>query len=99
MLFITSFTVIQHFSLPVDFVCFRGLLTVIVCTPYENQEDWIICATKFRGTIYLCAFDTTDKVHSRKNMTERDKLMTYWGYKFEQYMTTGMFISTVSGNC
>jgi len=38
--------------------------------------------------IYLCAFDTEDSVHRRETATERDKVMSSWGYKFEQYMTS-----------
>lgn len=74
-------------SLSVDFVCFRGLLTLLVCTPYENKEDWIIVATKYHGTIYLCAFDTESGIRRRQTMNERDDLMSYWGFKFEQYVT------------
>ncbi|XP_055948080.1 decapping and exoribonuclease protein-like [Argiope bruennichi] len=70
----------------IDFVCFRGLLTTIGATIYENKEDWLICATKFRSVIYLCAFDTDQNVLRRETATERDKLMSSWGYKFEQYL-------------
>lgn len=72
----------------IDFVCFRGLLTTIGTTIYENKDDWLICATKFRSVIYLCAFDTEDHVHRRETATERDKQMSAWGYKFEQYLVT-----------
>lgn len=36
--------------LSTDFVCFRGLLTQLMCTPYENREGWIVCATRY----YCC---------------------------------------------
>lgn len=75
-------------KLKMQFVCFRGLLTVICATLYENHEDWIICATKFKSVIYLCAFETEQDINRRDNMTERDKLMCSWGYKFEQYMSS-----------
>lgn len=73
----------------VDFVCFRGLLTSICGTLYENKDGWIICATKYKSVIYLCAFDTERDVERREKMSEREKLMCSWGYKFEQYMTSG----------
>ena len=44
--------------LPVDFVCFRGLLVALMTTLYENSNDWEVWAIKFRGTIYLCAKET-----------------------------------------
>ncbi|KAF0299349.1 Decapping and exoribonuclease protein [Amphibalanus amphitrite] len=73
-------------SLSTDFVCYRGLITKLMATPYENREPWIICATKWRGTIYLCAFDTEQKIAERQRETPRQKAMSSWGYKFEQYM-------------
>lgn len=51
----------------------------------------MICATKHKSIIYLCAFDTDDSTHRRESATERDKVMSSWGYKFEQYMVSGKF--------
>lgn len=75
--------------LSTDFMCFRGLLTELMCTPYESREGWIICATKYCGTIYLCAYDTPSRIAQKENETETQKKMCSWGYKFEQYMTDG----------
>ncbi|XP_054716954.1 decapping and exoribonuclease protein-like [Uloborus diversus] len=72
----------------VDFVCYRGLLTKLCCTVYENREDWLVCATRYRSVVYLVAFDTEQDVERRDSMTERDRLMSAWGYKFEQYVTS-----------
>ncbi|KAJ8678814.1 hypothetical protein QAD02_014601 [Eretmocerus hayati] len=69
-----------------DFVCFRGLLTRICSTPYNDQEDWIICAAKFQGTIYLCAFDTEEQKHKFANMSEKNLKFMSWGFKFEQFL-------------
>lgn len=75
--------------LSTDFVCFRGLLTQLMCTPYENREGWIVCATRFRNTIYLCAYETPERKAQREGETEMQKTMCSWGYKFEQYMIDG----------
>lgn len=75
-------------QLSTDFVCWRGLLTKILCTPYESQDGWIICVTKFQGTYYLCEFETKKRARDRENESERQKLMCYWGVKFEQFVTT-----------
>lgn len=75
--------------LSTDFVCFRGLLTKLLCTPYEGREGWIVCATRFRKTIYLCAYDTAEKHAQEVTETEVQKMMSSWGYKFEQYMIDG----------
>jgi RAT1-interacting protein len=72
-----------------DFVCFRGLLTMLMCTPYEMNDDWIICATKWKGIIFLCARETEKKRLYRAQLSERDRQFTSWGYKFEQYMSSG----------
>lgn len=69
-----------------DFVCFRGLLRLIMCTPYENQEGWIILATKFNGTIYLCAEETPKKAADRLNKTENDLKFCRYGFKFESFI-------------
>lgn len=68
------------------FFCYRGLLTCIACTPYENREPWKIVALLYKGNIYLCARDTEEKVHRKLNMSDKEKQFTSWGYKFEQYI-------------
>ncbi|XP_069672153.1 decapping and exoribonuclease protein-like isoform X2 [Periplaneta americana] len=70
------------------FVCFRGLLTMLLCTPFEQQEGWIILASKHGGTIFLCAKETEEKHQQRELMTDRQRQFMSWGYKFEQYMTS-----------
>lgn len=75
----------------VKFFCYRGLMTCIACTPYENQEPWKIVAVLHKGSIYLCARDTEDKIKRKVNMTEQEKRFTSWGYKFEQYLLSGKF--------
>ncbi|KAI8429928.1 hypothetical protein MSG28_000398 [Choristoneura fumiferana] len=69
-----------------NFFCYRGLMTCVACTPYENKEPWKIVALLFKGNIYLCARDTEEKLHRKNNMTPEEKKFTSWGYKFEQYM-------------
>lgn len=75
--------------LSTDFVCFRGLLRLIMCTPYERRDSWIILATKYKGTIYLCAKDTDKQIQEKKNQTEDTKRILSYGFKFEQYILTG----------
>ena len=40
-------------SNPLLKVCYRGLLTTLLCTPYEGKEGWEVTAARWRGTIYL----------------------------------------------
>ena len=72
----------------IDFVCWRGLMTKLLTTPYENREGWIVAASKCRGTWFLYDFETEAKKLRESQMNEEQREMTYWGYKFEQYVAT-----------
>lgn len=69
-----------------DFVCFRGLLRMLMSTPYEENEPWIVLATKFKSTIYLCAQETEAKKCEKLRRTERDKKFLRYGFKFENHI-------------
>lgn len=73
-------------SLSTDFVCFRGLCTTIMCTPYEKREGWQLFAVKHKGTIYLRQMDTEAKIKAEANKPEHQLKMSSWGYKFEQFV-------------
>lgn len=68
------------------FVCFRGLLTKIMCTPYEFSDKFCIHATRYRGTIYLHALDTKEMEMIRAHATNYNKQVCYYGFKFEQFV-------------
>lgn len=72
-----------------DFICRRGALKIILCSPYR-REDWIICASKYRGTIYLCEFYTNEKEYEHVNATIETKQINSQGLKFEQFMLAGI---------
>lgn len=72
------------------FFCYRGLLTCLACTPYENNEPWKIVAILFKGKIYLCARNTEEKIRRTQNMSEWEKLCSSWGFKFEQFLLSGI---------
>lgn len=78
--------------LAVDFVCFRGLLRMLMCAPYEQLDNWIVLATKYKGTIYLCAQDTEECKKKRATQDEKTKRVLSYGFKFEQYMLTGRYL-------
>lgn len=79
-----------------DFVCFRGLLRQIMCTPYEYREPWIILAIKFKDTIYLCAEETQKQAQDRVNQTDTLKKILSYGFKFEQFILTGLTFHSIS---
>lgn len=72
-----------------QFVCFRGLLRFLMCTPYDFREQWTILAMKYKGTIYLCQMETEQKKFQRLNEDEKSKRFCSYGFKFEQYLLTG----------
>ena len=61
-----------------------------MCVPYENRDDLMIGVIRFRGTYFLCEFDTELKIQQKKNTTPKQEEMCAWGFKFEQYVTVGM---------
>lgn len=89
---VTNFQQIRANRRPInaDFVCFRGLLRMIMCTPFEDREDWIILAMKYRGTIYLCGQDTEKKKFDNQNMSEQNKKFCSYGFKFEEYLLSSV---------
>lgn len=80
-------TKLKKRCLNTDFICWRGLLTKLLTTPYENRDGWMIGVTLFSGTYYLCEFETEEKKHQRETTTQRQDEMCCWGWKFEQYLT------------
>lgn len=75
------------------FICFRGLLTKMMCTPYEFSDKFCIHATRYRGTIYLHAFDTKDMELIRNHTTNYCKQVCYYGFKFEQFILSSEYIN------
>lgn len=69
-----------------DFVCFRGLLRMLMSTPYEEREAWIVLATKFKDTIYLCSQETQQKKSEKQRRTARDIKFMRYGFKFESFL-------------
>lgn len=61
-----------------DFVCFRGLLTKVMITPF-TREDWRVCAMRFQRTVYLWSFE------EERDFPNKEKFV-FWGYNFENYV-------------
>lgn len=80
-------------SLYTDFICWRGLLTKLLCTPYEQRDGWEIAVSSFNGTLYMCEFDSEQRLQQQAEQTDALKEMSYWGLKFEQYVTAGQLPS------
>ncbi|KAL3997985.1 RAI1 like PD-(D/E)XK nuclease family protein [Acanthocheilonema viteae] len=81
-----------------DFVCWRGTLTRIACSPYECRDGWRVAVVRYKSVNFICEFPTNEKILRLKSMSDRDKLMTYWGFKFEQYVTSDSLSSEPNRN-
>ncbi|CAI5440268.1 unnamed protein product [Caenorhabditis angaria] len=71
-----------------EFFTWRGLLTKIGAAVYAGSGDtWRFRAFRIHGVVFMCEEETEDKTRKMEAQTDREKHMTYWGHKFEQYMT------------
>ncbi|KAI8356103.1 hypothetical protein EDC96DRAFT_261549 [Choanephora cucurbitarum] len=70
-----------------DIVTWRGIMTKILCTPYARREPWELRATRYKDTIYLEEQTTEQKKQQESQATEKQKRMSYWGYRFETLCT------------
>ncbi|KAG2214531.1 hypothetical protein INT46_003081 [Mucor plumbeus] len=77
----------QDNQITADIVTWRGIMTKILCTPYSRKEPWELRATKHNGTIYIEEHVTEKKKNSENQASDRQKLMSYWGYRFETLCT------------
>ncbi|CAF0849438.1 unnamed protein product [Brachionus calyciflorus] len=80
-----------------DFVCWRGLLTTMSYSPYEKYKDWMFSIILHRGTYYMCEIETDAQKNERLNANEISKSFTYWGHKFETYITSDFPSESPSG--
>ncbi|XP_076035928.1 decapping and exoribonuclease protein-like [Oratosquilla oratoria] len=61
-------------------VCAHHVLSTIAQTPYTSQSPWTLCATKFRGTLFL--YTDEDEIYENN--------YTRWGLVFKHLMQGGM---------
>jgi RAT1-interacting protein len=69
-----------------DIITWRGIMTKLLCLPYNNNDDIDLNIEFFDGHIFM-EEDHKLKMSKQRHMNERDKLMCYWGYKFESAAT------------
>ncbi|KAF7723121.1 Dom-3 Z [Apophysomyces ossiformis] len=78
-----------------DIVTWRGIISKIMCTPYQQGDPWEFRATRYdvkmkekpKGTIYIEEQMTKSKRAFETNKSEHQSLMEYWGQKFESLAT------------
>lgn len=69
-----------------DVITWRGIMTKLLCLPYNRNDDLDLNIVFFDGHIFM-EEDHEMKMNKRRSMNEKDKLMCYWGYKFETVAT------------
>ncbi|KAJ3102470.1 Dom-3 Z [Phlyctochytrium planicorne] len=79
------------------FVTWRGIMTKIFCTPYA-QDAWELRATFFNDTIYIMEYETPERRQQSFGGSDREKLMAYWGYRFESLSTLSKPPDEVDGS-
>ncbi|OQV18173.1 putative Decapping and exoribonuclease protein [Hypsibius exemplaris] len=84
----------------VNVICWRGRLTDLLVTPYNRKDTWTLVACNIDDIIYLSYVNESDKESKMDSTLEatvekvpslEDKRQTsrmYWGFKFEQVMTS-----------
>ncbi|KZF21301.1 rai1 protein [Xylona heveae TC161] len=73
-----------------DFITWRGMMTKIMATPFDNFNGFEMNATFFQGTIFieenheykLAQWQMQKSQPPRRGGPSQD-LMSFWGYKFE----------------
>ena len=79
-----------------NFIAWRGILTKMLCSLYNHQEPWTVAATLYKGTIYLEELETEERRKSKASMSPQHKATSYWGMKFEEYVTSKGIIDTAN---
>ena len=82
-----------------NIVTWRGMITKLLCSPYNKSEPWKVAATLHNGTIYLSEIETEEAKERTERQTPREQQYCYWGVKFEDYMTvkgTYVLISSIA---
>uniref|UniRef100_A0A915EPI0 Decapping nuclease n=1 Tax=Ditylenchus dipsaci TaxID=166011 RepID=A0A915EPI0_9BILA len=74
-----------------DFLIWRGTLTRLGVSPFDvvkNGTGIKIACCKFKGVIFICEYETESKRRVESGQGDKGKMMSYWGHKFEQYITS-----------
>ncbi|XP_042147933.1 decapping and exoribonuclease protein [Ixodes scapularis] len=75
-------------GLGVNFVCKRGMLATVARTPFSTDQSWLVSATRYKDTLYLCKFKREYEGPWDPKYARVEQKMNFWGHKFEQYMTS-----------
>lgn len=72
------------------FITYRRTLISVMCSAFGNSERLHIMATLYKNCIYLCSLETEQDMQKRQCRSKQEDKFCAWGYKFEQYVLSGI---------
>ncbi|KAG6857398.1 hypothetical protein H0H87_004760 [Tephrocybe sp. NHM501043] len=72
----------------VGVVAWRGVMTKILTSPYEEREGWELNVMSVNGILYFEEHLSEERLKEKNDMEPRHRLQTYYGYAFESYCTS-----------
>ncbi|KAG6894849.1 hypothetical protein C0992_004324 [Termitomyces sp. T32_za158] len=72
----------------VGVVAWRGVITRILTSPYEEREELELNLMSVNGTLYLEEHLSDERLREKNNMEPKHRIQTYYGYAFESYCTS-----------
>ncbi|RDB26378.1 Decapping nuclease RAI1 [Hypsizygus marmoreus] len=72
----------------VGVVAWRGVMTKILTSPYEEKEGWELNVMFVNGTMYFEEHLSESRLKEKNDMEPRHRLQSYYGYAFESYCTS-----------
>lgn len=72
-LFLGSSTERLHMLLCHDIICSRGVLELLMCSPYDYTKNWTIAVSKFRNTMYMCEVQNEELGQARFDIERLNK--------------------------
>lgn len=73
-----------------DFITYRRTLISVMCSAFTSSEPLIVKACLFQDKIYLCSVESAQELLRRQARTKDEEMYCAWGYKFEQYLLSGI---------
>lgn len=71
-----------------EFITMRGILSLLMHSPFDFMNDWCLHVTRFKDSFYICKRLTSQCYENRCNFTEAQRKYCSWGFIFEQMCST-----------
>jgi RAT1-interacting protein len=68
-------------------ISWRGTMTKILTSPYEDRDGWELNIMHNNGTLYFEEFISDSRLKEKDDMTPHQRVQTYYGYAFESWCT------------